>query len=624
MHELLYVIVMPAVAGAVTLFFPKKARLPAGLIALAASVWLFVNTIKLFGLGEATFSRTIFTMADVFTFDFSLRLYGFSSFVLLFIALFGVLTILYAIGYWFRDRETPGLYYTYILWTLSAAAAAVLADNLLLLLVCWEVLTLLLYLLVNMGGEGSETAAQKCFAVLGFSDAAMFLGVILIWLVYGTLSISSLSISTGTTPGLIAFLLLFAGAIAKAGAMPLHSWVPAIAKSTPAPTMAFLPAALDKLLGIYLLARISLDIFSIRMGSGLSLMMMIIGAVTILFAVLMALVQHDLKKLLSFHAVSQVGYMVLGVGSGIPIAIVGGLFHMLNNAIYKSGLFLAAGAIEKKAGTTDLGELGGLAKLMPVTFITTVVAALSISGVPPFNGFVSKWLVYQGMLEGPGYNMIFLVVAIFGSALTLASFVKVLHSVFLGRRQAKFDGVREAGFAMQVPMIFLAILCIVFGVYAQLPLEKFINPSVAGATGVGIEEMTVRTTSGYWQPVLATVLMILGLLAGLIIYAFGKAKRVRIDENVWVGGNVLENEEMRIPGTHFYKTVTDDLYPAYSALFRDGQKGAMDVYNIWGRLGNNVVQVLRRLHNGILSTYLSWTIIGLGALTFVLMFFALK
>ncbi len=627
MHELLYVIVMPAAMGVLTLFFPKKARLPAGLIALLSAAWMFVKTIQLFGHGGAVpslaYAKTIFTMGDVFQVDFALKLTSFNAFVLLFIALFGVLIILYSIGYWFRDRATPGIYYSYILWTLAGAACAVLSDNLLLLLVCWEVLTLLLYLLVNMGGEGHESAAQKCFIILGFSDAAMFLGVIVIWVVYGTLSISSLAISTGTTTGVMAFLLLFVGAIAKAGAMPLHSWVPAIAKSTPAPVMAFLPAALDKLLGIYLLARISLDIFAIRPGSGLSLMMMIVGAVTILFAVLMALVQHDLKKLLSFHAVSQVGYMVLGVGSGIPVAIVGGLFHMLNNAIYKSGLFLAAGAIEKKAGTTDLGKLGGLAKLMPVTFLTTIVAALAISGVPPFNGFVSKWLVYQGMLEGPSYNVIFLVVAVFGSALTLASFIKVLHSVFLGRRPEKFDGVREAGFTMQVPMIFLAILCIVFGIYAQLPLEQFIAPSVAGATGVSVEEMTVITATGYWNPVTATVLMAVGIIVGLIIYAFGKTRHVRIDENVWIGGNILENEEMRIPGTHFYKTVTDDLYPAYSALFRDGQTGALDPYNIWSRMGSSLIQVLSRLHNGILSTYLSWTIIGLGALTFVLMFFAL-
>lgn len=623
MDELLNVLIVPAVMGVVTLFFPKKARLPAGILALIASVWMFVKTVQLFGVGEAEYLRTIFTVGNVLQFDFALKLYGFSSFVIMFIALFGVLIVLYSIGYWFKDRETPGFYYSLILWALSAAACAVLSDNLLLLLISWEILTVILYFLVNLGGEGHETAAQKCFTVLGFSDAAMMLAVVMIWLVYGTLSISSLSISTSTPTGVVIFLLLFIGAIAKAGAMPMHSWVPEIAKPTPAPTMAFLPASLDKLLGIYLLARISLDIFAIRSGSGLSVMMMIVGAVTILFAVLIALIQHDLKKLLSFHAVSQVGYMVLGVGSGIPVAIVGGLFHMLNHAIYKCGLFLSAGSIEKRAGTTDLEELGGLAKLMPVTFITTIVAAMAISGVPPFNGFVSKWLIYQGMLDGPRYNVIFLIVAVFGSALTLASFIKVLHSVFLGRRKEKFDGVREAGFTMQVPMIFLAILCIVFGIYAKLPLEKFILPSVAGLTGVGIEDMTITTPTGFFSPVLATVLMITGVIVGLIIYAFGRIKSVRVVEDVWIGGNIMENEEQRIPGTHFYKTVTDDLKPAYSALFRDGETGALDLYNIFGKIGYSLVQVLRNLHNGILSTYLSWTIIGLGALTFVLMFFAL-
>lgn len=620
MNALLYMIVMPAVMGIVPMLIPRKGKTVAGVIALGTSIWMFVKAIQLFGAGGMTFERTLFSIAGALSFDFSLRFYHFSAFILLFIALFGVLIVLFSLGYLFR-RDVSSAYYTFILWTLAAAAGAVLADNLLLLLVFWEILTLLLYFLVNMGSEGHEFSAAKCFTILGLSDAAMMLGVLFVWLVYGTLSMSQLTISTGNPVGVITFILLFAGAIAKAGAMPLHSWVPEMAISTQAPVMAFLPAALDKLLGIYLLARICLDLFVVQTGSALSIMMMIIGSVTIIFAVLMALVQHDFKKLLSFHAVSQVGYMVLGVGSGIPVAIAGGLFHMLNNAIYKSGLFLSAGAVETKTGTSDLDELGGLAKLMPVTFMTTLVYALSISGVPPFNGFVSKWLVYQGMLEGGGYHVVFLIIAIFGSALTLASFVKVLHSVFLGRRKESFDGVKEAGFVMQLPLIFLAILCILFGVYAKLPLERFINPVISGTPGLTLDEMAVRTGTGFWTPVPATVLMLVGLLVGLLIYLFGKiGKNMRVDENAWIGGNIMDNEEIRITGTHFYKTVTDELNPAYSALFRDGQKGALDIYNIWGKLGGNLVKVLRQLHNGILSTYLSWAVIGLGVLIFILMF----
>ena len=616
MHELLYPIIVPAVAGIIPIFIPRKGKMVAGILSLAAVAWVFVRALSRFGMWELAYNVRLFAIAGVYPVDFSLRLYHFSAFILLFIMFFGLLIILYSLGF-LRGRDTSSTYYTFILWTLSAAAGAVLTDNLLILLIFWEILTLLLYFLVNMGGEGHEKAAAKCFTILGFSDAAMLLGVLLIWMNYGTLSMSQLSIGTSDPIGVIAFVALFMGAIAKAGAMPLHSWVPAIAVPTHPPVMAFLPAALDKLLGIYLLARLVLDIFIIRTGSGLSLMMMIVGSATIIFAVMMALVQHNLKKLLSFHAVSQVGYMILGVGSGIPIAIVGGLFHMLNNAIYKGGLFLSAGAVEKRVGTTDLDKLGGLAGLMPVTFITTLIAALSISGVPPFNGFVSKWLVYQGMLEGN--LIIFLVAAIFGSALTLASFVKVLHSLFLGRRPDGLKNVKEVDFSMQFPMILLALLCILFGVMARVPLERFILPIVGGGavmTANGI----VETTQGFWNPGLATVLMILGVVVGLVIYALSRAKTTRTDENLWVGGNIMDSEEIRIPGTHFYKTVTDDLNPVLTGAFRDGEKGAMDFYNILGSLGGAIVKVLRALHDGILSTYLSWVVIGLGVLAFILMF----
>jgi len=616
MHELLYPILVPAVAGIVPIFIPRKGKMVAGIMALAVTVWLFVRALSLFGKWELAYSVRLFTLAGVLPFDFSLRLYHFSSFILLFIMFFGVLVILYSLGY-LRGRDTSSMYYSFILWTLAAAAGAVLSDNLLAVLVFWEILTVLLFFLINMGGKDHEKAAAKTFTILGFTDATMLLGIVIIWANFGSLRMSELSIATSNAAGIAAFLMLFVGAIAKAGAMPLHSWIPEMAKPTLSPIVAFLPASLDKLLGIYLLARLSFDVFIIPKGSPLSMMMMIVGAATIIFAVFMALVQHDLKKLLSFHAISQVGYMVLGVGSGIPIAMVGGLFHMLNNAIYKSGLFLAAGAIEKRAGTTELDKLGGLARFMPVTFIAMLITAFSISGVPPFNGFVSKWLVYQGMLEG-GY-VIFLVVAIFGSALTLASFVKVLHSLFLGRLPTGFQRVREVDFTMQFPMILLAILCILFGVFAAVPLERFIMPIVGGSSVMTANNI-IETTQGFWNPGLATILIILGIIVGLVIYALSRMKGVRVDENVWIGGNIMDNEEIRIPGTHFYKTITDDLNPVFTGAFRDGEKGAMDGYNILGGLGGALVSVLRALHDGILSTYLSWVVIGLGVLVFILMF----
>ncbi|MCX5753237.1 MAG: proton-conducting transporter membrane subunit, partial [Candidatus Krumholzibacteria bacterium] len=261
MHELLYPLIIPAVAGIIPIFIPRKGKVVAGIVALAAAVYVLLRAIALFGAGDVFYSATLFNLAGSMPFQFALRLYNFSAFVLLFIAVFAVISIVYSLGYlWGKDKSS--VYYSFMLWTLAASAGAVLADNLLILLMFWEALTAILFFLVNMGDKDHEKSAAKAFSILGLSDAAMLLGIVMIWVQAGTLTISELSIPTTSPLGIIAFVLLFVGAITKAGAMPFHSWIPAMAISTPASVMAYLPASVDKLLGIYLLARISMDIFS--------------------------------------------------------------------------------------------------------------------------------------------------------------------------------------------------------------------------------------------------------------------------------------------------------------------------------------------------------------------------
>jgi NADH-quinone oxidoreductase subunit L len=184
------------------------------------------------------------------------------------------------------------------------------------------------------------------------------------------------------------------------------------------------------------------------------------------------MIQKDMKRLLSYHAVSQVGYMVLGIGTALPVGIVGGLFHMLNNAVYKSALFLSAGALERNCGSTDLREIGGLRRLMPLTAIGFTVAALSISGVPPFNGFFSKELIFDAALES---GVIFYVLALLGAFMTAASFLKMGHAAFFGplkypRLADDSPQPREAPAAMFAPLLILALLCLLFGVANTIPL----------------------------------------------------------------------------------------------------------------------------------------------------------
>lgn len=622
MPQILVPIVIPAIAGGLCFLVPKRVRFVREFIALVALTWAFVASARLFGLWPVSYVKDWMVFGDL-TVLFELLLTQFSAFVIVFVTLFGLAIGVYSVG-WLgaKANEYDGRrYYAFLLWTVAASCGAALSNSLLILLLFWEALTAILFVYVNLGAKKDEASAgaAKSFVLLGLSDAALFIAVAYIWVNYGTLTMDRLSIFVGDPATTAVYLLMVVAAVTKAGAMPLHTWIPAVAKGAPTPVMALLPASIDKLLGIYLLARISLDIFSI--GSSLSLILMIVGAVTIIGAVLMALIQHDLKVLLSYHAISQVGYMVLGIGTGVPIGIAGGIFHMLNHAIYKACLFLCAGSVEKQAGTTELEKLGGLARAMPVTFITCTVAALAISGVPPMNGFVSKWMVYAGLVEmgegGFSAYWIFLVAALFGSALTLASFVKVLYSAFLGQKPTVFAHVREANWAMLVPMIVLAAMCVFFGVWAKYPIDTFINPIVRGAVGTGVTGALDLSTFGFWSPSSATGLIILGILVGLLIVSVGRLTKRRIGR-VFIGGEKVANlDSMHVPGTGFYNTIRE--VKGLHGILENAEARVFDVYEVGGRVGNVFVQGLRSIHNGVLSTYLAWCVIGLGAVVFALL-----
>ena len=487
------------------------------------------------------------------------------------------------------------------------------SDLLILLLVCWGFLGLTLYLMAGISGPDAAEAARKSLMIIGGSDALMLFGIVIYWHLTGTTRMDGLAIALDSPLAYTAFLTLLAGAFAKAGAVPFHTWVPAFGEKVDAPVSAFLPASLDKLLGIYLLARCVLDLFVPT--PAMYGMLMFLGAVTVISAVLMALVQHDLKRLLSFHAVSQVGYMILGIGTGTAIGLAGGLFHMLNNTIYKSALFLCAGVVEKETGSTNLDRLGGLARLMPITFITCTVAALSISGIPPLNGFASKWMIYQGIISsgedgGLGW-VVWLAVAMLGSALTLASFVKVLHATFLCKPSAEIRKmtIRENHPGMLLPLIVLAVLCVIFGVFAfQLPLGRMIFPVV-----------TVDVP-GVWWAGTATVLILLAVAIGLIVYLLtmrgGKLRRVR----TYIGGEQMqdvyikgedrgEQRHVEVTGVDFYNNI--ERLPGLQKFYSLTRARVFDIYDFLRHGTGYFVQLLRSLHTGVLPAYLRWFIVGL-------------
>jgi formate hydrogenlyase subunit 3/multisubunit Na+/H+ antiporter MnhD subunit len=622
-HPLVLPVAVPLAAGVLCLLGPRafdRARAVFTAAVAAGTVLLVLPLVHYMHAAVAPKPPALVLEGACY-----MRMDNLSALVLLGTAVFAFLIAVYSMGA-MRGRPRLGEYCAYLLWTLAFSCGAVLANDLVLLLVFWGLLGYTLYMMVGIAGPGASAAAKKSFILIGGSDCLLMLGIAILWTLEDTTQmhlLKELPVTSGAAGA--AFLCFVAAALAKAGAMPLHTWVPDCGDKAPVAVAAYLPASLDKLLGIYLLARATTGIF--QMDTVTNTLLMIVGAGTIICGVMMALVQHDLKRLLSYHAVSQVGYMVLGIGTGTVVGIAGAFFHMLNNAIYKSCLFLCAGAVEKRTGTTELGRLGGLARTMPLTFASCLVAALAISGIPPLNGFTSKWMVYQGIVEsgragGHGW-VIWLSAAMLGSALTLASFVKVLHAGFLCKPSpdtAKKD-VREVGFAMWLPALFLALLCIVLGVAAgPLALRGLIFPAVKAVTGQAVR------FSGAWQAGAATVMLVAGYALGLLVYYLTTTGRAR-ECRTYIGGEIMDEvfvgpapaakaEDVEVTGVDFYRTV--ESLPPFRGLYAQARRKLFDVYEVGTKAIFYLVEALRAAHTGRLPAYLTWVVVGLLAVLWAL------
>lgn len=595
-NPIVLLILIPLAAGLINLLLPIGLRKLVTLLSVSFGVYcvygIFTRMpepVSLFGLAVASADKT-------------------SLFALIFLQLLSFLILVFSLSGVEKDIAKP--FFVLYPLTLAFCNGAVVSRHALAFLIFWSLSGLTLYGFALLGrGPGTPATAKKTFIIVGGSDAFLILGVALLALQTGDWTLGGPSITVkGAALG--AFVCFLIAALAKAGGFPLHTWVPDFSREAPVESAAFLPASLDKILGIYLLLRMMTVIFQATLF--IHLIVITIGALTVITAVMMAMVQHNGRRLLGYHAVSQVGYMIMGVGSGSALALAGGLFHLVNHTLYKSSLFLSLGSVEKRTGTSNLEELGGLAKVMPATFLITLVGSLSISGIPPFNGFFSKWMIYQGLLEqmaapglAAGYKiwlLVCLILAVFGSALTLASFMKFLHAAFLGRRPERLNPVKEAPVNQWVATGLLALLCIVFGVFARkIPLRLFVNP-VLEENG-----LAPGATSGLYNPQLIIILFAGVFLTGLLIYFL--TRKVRFDD-VYLGGR-RPTDSFRIVGTEFYNEIKT--MKPLKTFYAWAEKKYFDVYDLGARATFGVAHGLQKAHSGLLPLYLLFIALGLLA-----------
>ncbi|HID08514.1 MAG TPA: oxidoreductase, partial [Armatimonadetes bacterium] len=308
-------------------------------------------------------------------------------------------------------------------------------------------------------------------------------------------------------------------------------------------------------LGVYGIVRVFAELLPItRFSTSWGQTIAILGTISIFIGTVTALVQSDSKRLLSFHMIGQVGYMLLGVGTGIcflrispalaTVGLMAGLFHVVNNAYYKSLLFLNAGAVLYRTGTRDLNRVGGLGTIMPLTTAMAIIASLSIAGVPPFSGFSSKWMIFSSSIIGgmqiPLPFIVLAIIAVFISAVTLASFLKFLGTAFLGRLhvEGKPDVEHaDVPITMRIPQVIIAIFCILFGIWPALPayilhlavsgvLPADYSPAlkqIAGTALIGIHLNLGEGVVSIWNPALVVTGLVLCCLIPYLIYRIAGA-----------------------------------------------------------------------------------------------------
>ncbi len=400
---------------------------------------------------------------------------GLSGFMLVTVNLIAFFVAVYAMSYMEQYTDKPK-FFTLFSLMVCGMNGVIITGDLFNLFVFLEIASIASYALVAFGTEAEELEASFKYAIMGsVASAFIFIGIAFLYSFTSTLNMADMArvLSYKQNLWVIPFVgvLFFMGFGLKSALVPFHAWLPDAHPSAPAPISAMLSGILIKTLGIYALIRIFFNII----GSTQHYLdiMMFLGVVSMLTAVVLALSQWDLKRLLAYHSISQIGYIVLGLGLGTPLGVLGGLFHLFNHSVFKSLLFLNSGSVDYAAGTRDLKETGGLGKLMPVTAKTNLIASMSIAGIPPFNGFFSKAIIIIACLQKGFYG--YAVCAVIGSILTLASFMKVQKFVFLGEIKDKLKNVKEVPFAMLFSVVCLAIICVFGGFLLLSPLRFFLD-----------------------------------------------------------------------------------------------------------------------------------------------------
>ncbi len=556
------IVIIPMLGALLAYFFGKRKPKVAG--------WISVGVMTL-------------TLAAIALSSSKLDIYSF-SFALL-IAFVGLLNILYSLGY-MGHGHAQNRYYMFFIMMIGGLIGVATSKDFFSFFIFWEIMSswTLYFSIIHEETADSLKEGFKYFIFNYIGASITFLGLLLITAGTGTFDMSMVAErlkSMDLTTAVCAISLMTVGLLMKAAVLPFRIDYQMHPATAPTPVSGYISSVLLKsapywiiklffiLGGVAVLARLT----TAGNTSVLLITVSWIAGLTIVGAGAMALVQRGIKRLLIYSTVSQIGYIILGLSLGTTLGLTGALLHFVNHMFFKDLLFLAAGAIMVQAHARNLDEVSGLGKKMPVTMAFFLVGALSLAGVPPFSGFTSKWIIYEAAMQ---QGQVFLaILSLVGSVLSMAYFVKFMHSAFFGVPTKNTEDVKEAPWTMLVPMGILSAISIVFGIMPGLPLSVISKVlAMAGFTQPTYTLFSVDTPLGTWQVGTITIILLLALVTGSIFLLSGN-KKIRFTDAYTCGVTDLDTDTINADAQNMYEPASkliNGLHKATVPVFGDGEE----------------------------------------------------
>jgi NADH-quinone oxidoreductase subunit L len=641
------ILALPLLGSAINGLFGKAFSKPAvntfavGSVALAfLAAAEAVREFFLLAPAQIPFVKSYFTWmmggeasAHPFRVNFALQIDQLTVVMLMVVTFVGMLIHIYSTGY-MAHEDGYYRFFCYLNLFMFFMLTLVTGANLIVMFVGWEGVGLCSYLLIGFYflKKSATDAGKKAFIVTRIGDFGFTVGILMVFATFGSVTFGEIfpQVSSISTPVLTTIcLLLFTGAIGKSAQLPLYVWLPD-AMEGPTPVSALIHAATMVTAGVYMVARMS-PLFS--RAPVAMLVVGIVGAITAFYSATIGLVQTDIKKVLAYSTVSQLGYMFLACGVG---AYASGIFHLMTHAFFKGLLFLAAGSvIHAMGGEQDMMKMGGLRKKIPVTYWTMLIATLAIAGIPGFAGYFSKDAILEAAQSGPHANLILWLLGVAGALLTSFYMFRLVFLTFFGapRYDEHKVHVHESPKNMTIPLMILAFLSIFGGWFAAPKLiggtdyfEKFLAPVFASSAPADMAAESTEAVTPAMSLVHALVSwpVAVGLL-GLLVAWFFYIKRPDIPKKMAQGAHglyLLLLNKYYVDEIYAALIVRPLLWISTNVLWHVVDEGAIDgVVNGTATVARGSGSELRKIQSGNTRSYAAWVI--LGAVGFTALLFGL-